>query len=254
MITYVQKDKYTLHVTVPFDLKDEFKREFPGVRWNPATKKGDKGFWILLVNDTIRERLDTFVSTMERPSRLAAHKDLIEYTYADIHRLQYEADMKVRSLEQRLSELESFDAVSARYVEAEAQMEKVLTALEDKIAVFEKTVKQGQESQRKISRQVDRVLGVLQVPQDIAILKKTWAQYSGGMSYSTSAELKADFEEAQSSIAEAYAEIKANYGICLETLKDLSEIAWDDRAGLPPHQVERDMYRKVSFIVAPTQD
>lgn len=240
MITYSERDKYTLVVKVPYKLKDEFKRDFPGVRWDEK----ERG-WILLANATTRERLSIFADRMAGPAKKAADLESREYTYAEIKSLEFRASELNRILSEDLERNEGLDSLLAKLKIATDVTEAVRAKHLEAVAV-------GRAKLAELKATVDELIAPYDVDSDISTMSRAWRRYNGSLSYVGEAELRTDFDEAKASILESYNEIYASTGVSLNTLKRLSEINWEDRSGPIPQVVCRDLYRDLTFPVSNT--
>lgn len=235
MISYTQKDKYTLHIKVPYALREEFKREFRDAIWNPDIKA-----WRLFSNAVIMERLDQFISIMTKPAANAAKLETLEYTYAEIKAVELRSIQLNDHIMAELEKLEPQEAVIARLAE-------VNDAFHTKGQAFKARVAEANARLRKFEKDINEIIEPLGVIQDIDCLIQAWARYSGGMGYYGVSELMSDFREAQESLKDSYSDILEHFGIGLDTLLELASLNWDDRRGPQPNVIAKDLYRKISY-------
>ena len=238
MITYKQKDKYTIHVTVPYKLKDEFKREFPDAFWKPEDK-----VWRLFANAVVMERLDQFITTTQRPARKAAQLESIEYSYAEIKALELRSDALDRELTDLLEKEQDYDHVIDLLEQAKSKFGQ-------QISLHRTLVARNKEKLAEIKRHIDTLIEDLDVSNDIRTMISAWKSYNGSLRYVGDAEIRAEFMEAQASLKESYHELLEHRGISLTTLLDLAAINWDDRSGPQPQIVARELYRKIALSQA----
>lgn len=238
MITYSERDRYTLIVKVPYKIKDEFKRDFPGVRWDEK----ERG-WILLANATVRERLSIFADRMSGPAKKAADLEFREYTYAEIKALEFRAAELQRTLTEDLDKAESLDTLLFKLNAAKSTFESVRAKHLNAVAT-------GKAKLIELKATIDELMAPYDIDSDISTMSRAWKNYNGSLSYVGDAELRTDFDEAKASILDSYNDIYASTGVSLNTLKRLSEINWEDRSGPIPQVVCRDLYRDLTFPTA----
>lgn len=238
MITYTQKDKYTLHIKVPYALKNEFKREFPDASWNDTDK-----VWRLFSNAVIMERLDQFISTMDRPAKSAAKLDALEYTYAEIKAMELRSIQLDARIKTELAKLEPHEAIIA-------QFENIKDVFHAKGQAFKARIAEANVRLRQFEKDINEILEPLGVFEDIDCMKQAWVKYSGGLRYYDMSELKSDFCDAQESLKDSYNDIWDTYGMGLDTLLELAAIDWEDRRGPQPQVVAKGLYQKVKYAPA----
>lgn len=235
MITYKLIDKYTIHVDVPWKMKDSFRHNFPDATWNPEVKK-----WRLFKSDALLERLNTYQEKSASASTKARELEQIEYTYHEEVDLQRQCDKLDAEFDSLLASGKRLDALIAGLEATKAKHD-----LKYQRNLAERT--EAREKVRQVQMVIDKIIEPLEVKEDISALVSAWKALSGGLRYSSTSELRAEILEAQESLKDSYEMIRDNRGVVLNTLRILSEIPFGDKAGPEPQVVARELYRDVSF-------